>query len=196
MPDQVGNIYLTGFSGVVQADIAAFLGKTLTSAEQTLATSLILSCEMYLCQKCRRQFKPGTYFDIVNSNQSSYQLSNAPISAITDFKLDGVSVYSDYVLGTDYSFDDNRFVLINSQLQPANSSFRSLKVFYTIDKFWGEDVLLAIKMWVGNLMLNREYAGKDVKSISSSGFNLSFDSETIPGYFKSVIDTYKLYSII
>lgn len=202
MADQKGNLFLSGYTGLTHSDIANFTGKTLSAAEQTQVTSLIASIEDYISRQCRRNFVYATggndqsYFDTLDAGQDKYYLFNFPIKEVIKITVDDVIKYeknggsNTLVLGKDFFVYDN-YVKFATIPYSTSDNRNALKIYYYIYQFWGEDIKLAVKQWVSDLILNREYAGKPLTSLNANGFSLNFDTDSIPSYIKSLIDQYK-----
>lgn len=201
MANQKALLYLSGWSGLGHADISALVGKTLSSAEQTLCGTLIQSVELHICQNTRRQFKISdtTYYETLDAGKRQYRLQNFPVSAVTKITLDGNIIYGNedadddtLTLGTDlFVYEDGRVIFGTSQSSGVDNR-NALVIYYTIDQFWGEDAKLAVKRWVADMLLSREYGTKAVNSIDiSGGLSMSFDSKSIPDYVNAVISNYK-----
>ncbi len=197
MADQKGDLYLAGYSGLTQSDISNFLGKTFSSQEQSLASSLIASVEDYIARQCRRNFKYSdsggdqVYFDTLSGGANEYMLHNFPVKAITKVVVDGVDITSQLTLGTDYTFDDNKIYFLTLVPLGGRTNIVILKVYYTIYQFWGEDLKTAIKQYVADVISNREYAGKPLLALNANGFLLHFDKDAIPQYLQAIINQYR-----
>lgn len=201
MADIKGNAIQSGYSGVTHNDIAALLGKTFNAQEQTLATTYISSIERYIASKCRRNFKDNlgsdSYYDIFDAGRDGYTLFNYPISEVKRIVVDGVDQYvstdsenSLFVQGQDFFVHDFAIQFATIPHSSVNNR-RALKIYYTIAKFWGDDVVIAVKMWVSQLMGSREYGNRSVKKIEFNGFRLEFKEEEMPQIVKSVIENYR-----
>lgn len=193
--------YQSGYSGLSHSDIAKFVHKTLTTDEQTIVTALIAQMEVTLARKCRRQFKDslGTdnyYYDILSAGEDTLRVSSAPINSIYKIEVDGVTKYlsSDasypLVLDTDFYVNDEdiEFVAIPTS---STRNKNAVKVYYTIRKFWGDDVVIALKRWVSEVFLSSEYAGRKISSFSVQGENISF-ADDLPAFIESLVNYYKM----
>lgn len=201
MADTKALLFLSGWSGLGHADISALVGKTLSSQEQTLCGTLISSIELYICQQTRRQFKVSesdNYYEILDAGHRSYHFKNYPVSSVVKILLDNVIVYGNadasddtLVLGTDFFVYEGKIVFNSSMISAVNNR-NAVKIYYRLEQFWGEDAKLAVKRWVADLLLTREYGTKGVNSFNvSGGLSLSFDSKSIPDYVETVISQYK-----
>lgn len=192
-------VFQTGWSGLGANDIASFLGKTLTTEEESVVNSLISSVERFICSQCNRQFKDGVvYEEILDAGKGRYDLFNYPINEITSIYLDGNVKYDKNSSDNDWELNDDFFVyddyvIFDSDVDTnsAVDNHRALKIEYSIKKFWGDDVLLAIKRFVGELFSQREFGGKVVNSFSVGGNTISFNASEIPEYLQVIIRTYK-----
>lgn len=204
-------IFLSGYSGLVNSDIAAFLGRTFSSQENTLATSLITAVEDFIARNCKRQFKQNDgaatpadiiYQETFDGGEMEYFTHSFPLKEVTKITLDGVTQYEKggssnvYTLGTDFFVYPDR-VIFNG-IVPASSvnNMQALVIEYSIKLFWGEDVKLAVKRWVAEIMSQREYGGKTVTRASTGGgLSLDFNSKDIPDYVQEVVKRYKKYQV-
>ncbi len=200
MADILADLYQSGFSGLSNADIAAFTGKTLTSSEQTLADSLIKSCELYFARQCHRNFKDlgsDSYFEILDAGDDEYHFFNFPVKEVTKITLDSQTVYDKIAGSNTYTLNLDFFVypekIVFERVTPMSSinNRRALKIYYSIENIVSEDLKLAIKQWASDLLLNREYAGKTVNSLNVPGLSLNFDANSIPSYVQQVISNYR-----
>ena len=211
MPTQKSFLYLTGYSGITYSDIAAFLGRTsLSSSEQTVATQLIDSAEMFLCQQCNRQFAnalaatPTTdviFASILDAGLSKYFFDSFPVKAVSKILLDGNVVYDStspstatYKFGQDF-FVKPSYLLFYTKLQSVIDPHNAVEIDYTIEKFWGSDVLLAIKRWVAQIFINKEYGGNGVMRMSLTGLTLDLNVKDTPDYIKAVISSYRIANV-
>lgn len=204
-------IFLTGFSGLVNSDIAAFLGRTFSAQENTLATSLITGVEDFIARNCKRQFKQNDgqttpadiiYSEVFDAGEAEIFTHSFPIKEVTKITLDGVTKYekggvsNEYVLGTDFFVYADRIIF--NAFAPASSinNMQALTVEYSIKLFWGEDVKLAVKRWVAEIVSQREYGGKAVTRVSTGGgLSLDFNSKDIPDFVQAVVNRYKKYQV-
>jgi len=201
MADQNANLYITGFTGLTYADIAGLTGKTLTSAEQTLVTGLIASAESHFASQCRRNFKDlgntDSYYETFNAGKNKYYLSAMPIKEVRKIELDGVVKYlkggssNILTLGVDFFVYDN-YIYFDTILDSSVNNRRALKIYWAIENVVGEDIKLGIKQWVSELFLNREFAGKQLNTVSNSGVSMGFDANTIPNYIKQLVSVYQI----
>lgn len=201
MADLNGKLYKSGYSGLTYSDIAAFLSKTLIGAEQTLITALIADIEDYLCRATRRNFfiADGTtdkYVETVDAGLDRYYLTNGPIKEVLQISVNGTDWYlkgggsNKLTLGTDFFVYEDKVVFENVPYSSIDDR-RAMKIYYTIEQFWGNDVKLAIKRWVSDLFLAREYGGASIKRFNVQGFSMDFDETSLPTYIKSVVDSYR-----
>ena len=201
MADQKGNQYISGFSGLAHADVSGYIGKTLTSAEQTLVGSLITMAEMYFCQQTHRNFlaTSTTYYDIFNGGLVSYTPSNFPIKEVTKITLDGNIVYekggssNKIVLGRDF-FVFNDSIQFDLLQESTVDNRNALIIYYSIDTSFNADAKFALLLWVSNFFLNREMGGKDLSTLNAGGMTQQF-TQNVPDYIKTVINSYKKYDI-
>lgn len=191
------NLLLSGYSAITYTDIQTFINRTLTSGEQTLVTSLITSVESYIARLCDRQFKTATDFtDVFDIDGQDYIFYNYPIKEVTKIVSGGITLYdksvqeNNYVEGIDYFTYDDR-IMFEYEPEYTNSPRRALEITYNIEKFWGDDVTLAIKKWVSEMFTAKEFAGREMSNISVNGVSTGFDTSKTPAYVQKVIDAYR-----
>lgn len=190
-----------GYTGLTASQIADFLGKTLTSTEQNIVSSLISSIESFIASKCRRNFKynlgSDVYEETFEAGGNRYEFYNFPIESIEKIYIDNTLIYekggsaNQYELGKDFFVYDDYIVFETFIPQSSINNKRALKIQYKIKQFWGDDVILAVKLWTAQLFNSKEYGSKTVNSFSFSGLSLSFKDEDMPGFVKQIIETYK-----
>lgn len=190
-----------GYTGLTASQIADFLGKTLTTAEQNIVSSLISSIESFIALKCRRNFKydlgNDVYEETFDAGSNRYEFYNFPIDSIEKIYINDTLIYEKGGLNNQYEKDKDFFVyddyIVFETFIPQSSinNKRALKIQYKIKKFWGEDVVNAVRLWVAQIFNSKEYGGKTINSFSFSGLSLSFKDEDIPLFIKEIINTYK-----
>jgi len=201
MADINGKLYKSGYSGLTHTDIANFLSKTLSAAEQAVVTSFILDVEDFFCRACRRNFfiADGTtdqYYELVDAGKSKYYLTNGPIKEILKITVNSTDWYvkggsnNKLTLGTDFFVYENH-VLLETVPYSSTDDRRALKVYYTIEQFWGSDLKLAITRWVSALFLSREYGGSTIKRFNVQGLSIDFDENGLPNYVNAITESYR-----
>lgn len=201
MADINGKLYKSGYSGLTQADVAAFISKTLSSTEQTVVTALIADIEDFMCRACRRNFfiVDGTtdqYYEIVDAGQETVYFTNTPIKEILKISVNSTDWYvkggnnNRLILGTDFFVYENK-IFFESITYSSINDRRAMTIYYTIEPFWGSDLKLAIKRWVSELFLTREYGTNSVTRMNIQGFLMDFNTADLPTYIESVIESYR-----
>lgn len=205
MPTQINaKLYQTGYSKLTGNDIASFLGKTFSVEEKAVAEDLIESCEDHIARACRRNFlvkdndnNDVEYFETLDAGKYRYYLKNFPINTIKRIDLDGVQKYDSdneatygLYLGSDLHVSDFEFTL-DWLFTSARDDRNALKVYYTIEEFYGKDVSLAIKRFVAEIFSSRSYGGRQVNNISVPQLSMGFDNSKAEKYFKSIVSRYK-----
>jgi len=201
MAAKKGNLFYSGYSGITAAQVGDFLGKTLSATEQSIVNSLVSSIELFLAKKCRRNFKydlgSDTYEETFDAGNVRYFFHNFPIKEVTKITIDSTDVYvkgggsNQYALGTDFFVYDDCIVFETVIPTSSNNDRRALKIQYSIEQFWGDDVILAIKQWVAQIFTTKEYGGKNATSFNFSGYSINFSDSEIPEYVKEIISSYK-----
>jgi len=200
MANKNATLYYSGYSGITAQAVADFLGKTLTTTEQNIISSLISSIELFLAQKCRRNFKYDLgndyYEEIFDAGFEKYYFHNFPVKEVAKITIDDSDVYIKgggsnlYELNKDF-FVYRDYIIFRTIPQSSKDNSQALKISYNIEKFWGEDVELGIKQWVSQIFSQKEYGGKNISSFNFAGLSLSFNQGEIPEYIKALIRTYK-----
>ncbi len=201
MADLNGKLYKSGYSGVTHTDIANFLSKTLSAPEQSVVTALIADVEDFFCRACRRNFflPDGTtdkYYETVDAGKDKYYLTNGPIKEVLKITVNDIDWYvkdggsNKLVLGTDFFVYENQIQFESSPYSTINDR-RAMKIYYSIEAFWGSDLKLAIKRWASDLFLSREYGGTSVKRFNVQGFSIDFDENGLPNYVNAIVSSYK-----
>ncbi len=200
MADLNGKLYKSGYSGLTHSDIAAFISKTLSAPEQAVVTALIADIEDFLCRACRRNFfvPDGTtdkYYETVDAGNETLRLLNLPIKEILKITVNGTDWYvkgsgNQPVLGTDFFVYEDKVVFETVPYSSVDDR-RALAVYYTIEQFWGSDIKLAIKRWVSDIFLAREYGGNSVSRFNVQGFSMDFNTTSLPQFIQAVVDSYR-----
>ena len=212
MSDKKGNLFYSGYSGVVAADVGISLTKTIPTTETTYVTNLIAALELHLARKCNRNFLTSdktvtpavdqVYTDIFDGGKENYYTRNFPIKTVTKITLSNVVIYDITAPNSnEMALDDDFFVYedhINFDVSVYSNTDdnRALKISYTLDQFYDKDVSQAILMWASFIYSQKEYGGKDVKNVNFKGFSLSFNpQEKEPWYIVDLINNYRKPSI-
>lgn len=201
MADINGKLYKSGYSGLTQADVAAFISKTLSAPEQTVVTSLIADIEDFICRACRRNFfiadgSTDQYYEIVDAGKEEYYLTNGPIKEILKITVNSTDWYvkggssNKLTLGTDLFVYENK-VLFETVPYSSINDRRAMTIYYSIEQFWGGDLKLAIQRWVAETFLAREYGGSSPSRFNVQGFSLDFNTANLPDYIQSVVESYR-----
>ncbi len=190
----------TGYSKVTYSDVGNFINKKFNSQEQTLIAFLISACETLIARETGRNFAYSNvlYYEDLVAGTNLYKFRNTPVLEINKILLDNVIQYevegnsNIYTLNIDFTpyTDSIYFYTIPTSLIRSSNG---LRIYYTIEKFWGDDVKLAIMQWVGEIFLSRDYAGKKINSINSNGVSVSFNSA--PDYVKDIIASYTIANL-
>lgn len=189
-------IYQTGFSGLTFTDIQTFLKRTFSTAEQTLATSLIKQKEYELCNLTNRQFlyTGVEYYEKFNAPLVTVFPYATPLSTLVKIEVDGIDKTSLYVLGRDYYVYDN-FFHFESPIVSAGNQHQAVKLTYTLKQFWGEDIKYLITRWVAVDFLASENGGVALSNMSFSGLSQGFDLATFNDDKHKIIFRYTDFAI-
>jgi len=199
MAEQKGNIPIGGYSALTHADISAFIGRTLTSAEQSLVTTIIAMAEYFFCKATNRNYLTTVdYIDTKTTEKTNIYLSNFPINEVKSITIDDVEVYvkggstNTMVLDEDFYVYDDHINFIS--LPMAFHDKRKFEIIYTIYTCFMPDAKLVLLEMVSNLFLAREEGGKEATSINAGGLSESFGSN-VSDYAKQVINSYRKYNL-
>lgn len=207
--DYKADVYLAGYTGLSSSSVADFLGKSFSDKEHAVATSLIAAYEHYIAKVCRRNFlydlgsddagNLNRYIELLDGGLYEYFLHNFPIAEVLRIELDDKMLYdstdlsnNSYIKGQDFVIENGSLCFTNQQFSNRLTQRNTVKIYYTIEQFWGDDVVQAITQWVADTMSSREYAGKQVASFSFSGYSVNFVPRkgSIPDYVEEVINGY------
>lgn len=179
--------YQSGWSGLTYADVEAQVGKVFPTADQAAITNLITKIELMICGLCHRQFKNGgseIYVERVPSNTARFFAKAFPVSTVTNIKINDVAV-SGLVSGNQYGILYPNEIALN--LLGIQSNLDKVEIYYTIEKFWGDDIKLAIVQYITKI-LNDQKAGGDLRDFSFAGYTTH--NEGIPSDIQKIIEYY------
>lgn len=191
----------TGFSSLTYTDVANYLGVSLSSAEQTLITTLIEQVEDLLVTETRRQFFISTtdnFYQEFDGGKSCYWFEAFPVNEVTKIIVDGVTKYEKGGSNNTYTLNVDFFVYPNKiefEVDTSGSQYshKNLIIHYNLEQFWGNTVKQAILQYVADLFSKREYAGQTPNSINAQGFSINFgDAKSVPDTFKRLVNMYKV----
>lgn len=190
--------YPTGYSGLAHADIASFLQKTFTAAEQSAVTALIAEIESEISRRCDRAFLVANsqykeLFD-VPADKTSFRVKNPVINAVVTLKMEGETIYD----GTD-TYDLRVHIYPNRveipEIPDPEYQQNALEITYTIKQFWGDDVKLAIKRVVGQIILNAENAGVPLLTTSFGSMSETKDGQELNKHIDAVVKRYRMMNL-
>jgi hypothetical protein len=209
MADLNAKSYQSGYTGLKGSDIASYLKQTFTVEEEAQAESLISSVETMLAIQCHRNFLikdsagvDQVYYEYFDGGKELYRSSNFPINEVTKIQISGSDKYvkgggsNELTLDTDFIVDRAEIEFLT--MVPcafSNTQRKAVKIFYTLEKFWGSDVIENVKRLVAELMKAREQGGKEIKGYSFAGMRIDFQDNKgmndIPDYFENLIRSYR-----
>ena len=190
--------YPTGYSGLAHADIASFLQKTFTAGEQAAVTALIAEVESEISRRCDRAFKvaESQYKEVfdVPPQVDAFRTKHSPINSVVLMTMEGETIYeANDNHGLKVHVYPNRLVI--PEIPDPEYAERALEVTYTIKQFWGDDVKLAIKRVVGQLILNAENAGVPLITTSFGSMTETKDGQELVKHIDAVVKRYKLLNL-
>lgn len=203
MPAVKPGQYIAGYSGITPDDIAKHMKATFDATDTEVCTEAIEAVEIELARLTGRNFAymdgedRQEYYQVFNGGLSRYDLLASPVDTIKKIELDGEVVYDiddetkPYVLGTDFYVSDRMIEFAYKQMGGLSNK-NVLKVYWTIQEFWGADVRLAIKKWVADIMRERETNGKNLKKFSFSGLTYEYDNKETQSAIDRVISNYSI----
>jgi hypothetical protein len=209
MADLKANSYQSGYTGLKGSDIASYLKQTFTVEEEAQAESLVSSVETMLAIQCHRNFLikdsagvDQVYYEYFEGGKQLYRSSNFPINEVTKIQVSGITKYikdgvsNEWTIDTDFVVDRAEIEFLTTvPLALSVSQRKAVKIFYTLEKFWGSDVIENVKRLVAELMKAREQGGKEIKGYSFAGMRIDFQDNKgmndIPDYFENLIRSYR-----
>lgn len=189
--------FLTGYSGIQSTDLARFLKRRFTAKEQALADDLIRHVEADFAALCERNFafqdqsddpEPIQYKERFDTGRVTYYPAAFPVQEIIEVKVAGQ--VQDLEENEDYFIYDDH-IEFESALSSSGDHRRALEITYTIRKFWGDDVILAIKKCAGRLWLSSEAAGVHLSDRMFSSIRETFDNEAFEKEISQVVRRYR-----
>lgn len=178
-----GNLYQTGYSGLTDTDISTFLKRTFTASEKVLVNNLITDLEDELCRATNRNFKVDDgaddptlvqYYEYFTADFLKVMVQNSPVNSMVAIEVDGVDKTSLYTENVNYWIYDN-YIVFSNTVVGTGYDLKSVKITYTIKKFWGRDVTLMLTKWVAYEFLKSENAGVGNSSMSFAEVAQTFD---------------------
>jgi hypothetical protein len=185
------NDWQSNYSGVSVNDIQVFLKRTLTDSEKDFVNALLPLLESYICLNTDRQFKvlnDGDYYYEEYKFEKVHFLYNYPVKEIYKILVDDEVVYlkgasnNDFEIGLDFDYDEYQLMIYR------DLTGSKIKVLYTINKFYGNDVKLAIIEAVIDYLNTSDYGMKKVNNLSIGGLSVSLSER---GVLDKVIENYK-----
>jgi hypothetical protein len=185
------NDWQSNYSGVSVNDIQVFLKRTLTDSEKDFVNALLPLLESYICLNTDRQFKvlnDGDYYYEEYKFEKVHFFYNYPVKEIYKILVDDEVVYlkgasnNDFEIGLDFDYDEYQLTIYR------DLTGSKIKVLYTINKFYGNDVKLAIIEAVIDYLNTSDYGMKKVNNLSIGGLSVSLSER---GVLDKVIENYK-----
>lgn len=190
-----GKLFQTGFTGLQDADIERFLQRTLNAEQKVSITEIITSVEHEFASRCNRNFDTDeTYFEYFDSGISRVTPNNTPIATLEGVTIDGVDKTTDYTLNSNYWIRENEIDFL-VPLMGASYGYNAVTIEYTIKKFWGDDVVRAIKEMVARNYLSSGDGGVNQTNNSFSNISQGFDLAGFQKHFDDTIFRYTNFSI-
>lgn len=193
------NSIQTGYTGLTYADIVSFLGVTVELSEQMEIESFIKAYEASLVKLCNRNFAHGdetVYFDTYDMDgRDTFYTYNYPIKEVQKIIIDGATYYEKDGTSNIYTLDTDFYNATDSVTFETLLTLRkrqAMKIYYTIDQFWDDDVVLGLKQWVSELQQNKQYVGKDVRKFSFASYAVEFGNIATSAELKSKVPPYIL----
>lgn len=190
--------YPIGYSGLAHSDIASFLQKTFTTAEQSAVTALIGEIESEISRRCDRAFKvtDSQYKEVfdVPAQVDAFRTKNSPINSVVLITMEGETIYeAEDDHGLKVHIYPNRLVI--PEIPDPEYAERALEVTYTIKQFWGEDVKLAIKRVVGQMIISAENAGVPLITTSFGSMSETKDGQELNRHIDAVVKRYRMLNL-
>lgn len=165
--------YQVGFSGVDIGLLNSFLKKSYLSNDSFVLKTISM-IETIICSITQRQFKvlPDTDFyyeqkELLNTN--IFDIYNYPFK-LKKIYFNGVLVYEEG--GTNNTFiKDTDFIVKDYSI--VFSQRGKYKVLYNIEKFYGDDITLAVLSGVSEVLKSQDFGLMDIGNISIGGTSYS-----------------------
>jgi hypothetical protein len=155
-------MHKTGFSGLTNLDISTFLKRDFNENEKHIVDDLITEIEDQLCEECNREFDYNEeYVETFNPPAFKLVTDNMPIVSVESLKIGGVE-------STDYT-------IYNYYIELGEQTLETVELTYTIEKFWGKNIILFLKKWIAYEFLNSENAGVGLNSMGFADISQTFD---------------------
>lgn len=193
------NLYASGYTEKSGSDLAGFLKRTFTAEETEQADMLIAAVEREIATRCKRQFlfqskdDEGTVIDQVYEEyfdlpESVFFTHNFPIKAVSKIILNGAE--QTMTANTDYFVYDDHIEFYPTLLAGIQGR-RALKIEYTIEKFWGEEIDLLVLKLAGRLWLSAENAGVGVRETSFASMREAMDTQGFKTDTDRIVSLYR-----
>ena len=194
--------YLTGYSGVTPSDVEKYMKASFDAADTEVCEEAIKAVEMEISRLTDRNFAyiDGTdkqqYYQVFDGGHYAYDLAAYPLDEIVKIEIDGTVKYDvddetkPYVLGTDFYTYDEMIEFPYKQVGGL-SNRNVVKIYWTMQQFWGDDIRLAVKKWVADIMRDRATDGKTIKKFSFSGLTYEYENKDTKTILDHIVTTYK-----
>lgn len=197
--------YWSGYTGLTYNDVQTFLGKTLTTAEQTLVTSIIAVKEVEFAKRCKRNFLDldTTYYsEKHDAGQSKIYTKNFPINEVKKIVLDGtITLYdktlssNQYTLGVDFAVSPVAIIFNTVPYSLKNFNTLALTIEYDISDVLNEDIKDIIKKMVAVEFCSKQYGGITPTSLNANGISISFGIDGFTKEIESAVHRYRAFTL-
>jgi len=197
--------FWSGYTALTYSDIQTFLGKTLTTAEQSLVTSIIAVKEVEFAKRCKRNFLDSStnyYVEKVDAGQQKIYLRNFPIHEVLKISLDGTIVLYDktqstnqYTLGVDFAVSPVALIFNTVPYSMKNFNVMALSIEYDIETVVNEDIKDIIKKMVAVEFCSKQYGGITPTSLNANGIQISFGVDGFTKEIESAVYRYRAFTL-
>lgn len=175
------------------ADLAKYLRREFSPSESDQAQKIITAIELEIARRCRRPFAItlsdeeivySEYFDLPGK---TFFTAGFPIKNIEAININAVD--AGLVANADYYIYDDAVVFefgtFNHRLK------KGLEIQYTIEQFWGEDLVIAILKLAGVAWLNAEDGGVAKTELGFASIRQAYDLPEFNKHIDQVVNSYK-----
>ena len=170
------------------ADVASFLGVTLTSDEQTVVTGIISALQAYIDKAVNRSFEvSGNQTEVFDGNIDTFFVKAPPIATIVSVTVEG----NPYDLSDVFSYGS--YIKLASR---APSGHHNVTIVYSSAITVPADVKHAVVRWAGETFQTRDESGKTISRLSLGQYSVEYLTKAgAPEFIELVLKRYRLGSI-
>jgi hypothetical protein len=170
------------------ADVASFLGVTLTSDEQTLVTGLIGALQAHIDKATNRSFEvSGNQTEVFDGNSDTFFVKAPPIASIISVSIDSVV----YALSNTFAYGS--YIRLATKAPSGN---QNVVIVYSSAITVPADVKHAVVRWAGETFQTRDESGKTISRLSLGQYSVEYLAKAgVPDFVEVVLKRYRLGGI-